>query len=95
MQRINKNQFNKSVENKKEFPRSIVINGVKGAEGAPTSLHWDVVFNNNKLIRQPNDGFNFYLDASKVKAYDYNGSEIVTVRLMSLTTDEGQNNNIC
>lgn len=71
---INKNQFNKSVENKKEFPRSIVINGVKGAEGAPTSLHWDVVFNNNKLIRQPNDGFNFYLDTSKVKAYRYNGS---------------------
>ncbi|QIK86417.1 LPXTG cell wall anchor domain-containing protein [Erysipelothrix sp. HDW6B] len=71
---LNKNQFNKSVENKKEFPRSIVINGVKGAEGAPTSLHWDVVFNNNKLIRQPNDGFNFYLDASKVKAYRFNGS---------------------
>ncbi|CAM3707601.1 SpaA isopeptide-forming pilin-related protein [Erysipelothrix urinaevulpis] len=72
--KLNSNLYTKSIENSKEFPKSILTNGIKGEESNPTSLIWNVTFNNNKLIRKENDGFNLYFDKDELNIYRYGGS---------------------
>lgn len=35
----------------------------------PTSLIWDIRYNNNELVRKENDGFNFRINKDTIKAY--------------------------
>lgn len=71
---INGNQNAQASENSKEFPRSITIKGVKDAQDQPTTLLWNVVYNNNELVRQENDGFDFILDKDQIGVLTYNGT---------------------
>lgn len=66
---LDNKQLLRSADNKKVYPNSIIIKGEKREEAMPTSLIWDIRYNNNELVRKENDGFNFRINKDTIKAY--------------------------
>lgn len=67
-------QLVRSADNEKMYPRSILISGYKREEAMPTSLIWNIKYNNNELVRNENDGFDFRINPDTFKTYSDDSS---------------------
>lgn len=72
---LEKNQLIRTADNEKMYPRSILITGEKREEAMPTSLIWNIKYNNNELVRIENDGFDFRINAKTIKAYSADSAD--------------------